>query len=56
MTLTLFLRKRDKGKQPMVQPMKQKKVPSRKERKVSTFIEKSSMNRKPVSQIVEERL
>lgn len=40
------IRKRDKGKQPMVQPKKQKKVPSRKERMVSTFIEKSSMNRK----------
>uniref|UniRef100_A0A8C2AJ32 RNA binding motif protein 28 n=1 Tax=Cyprinus carpio TaxID=7962 RepID=A0A8C2AJ32_CYPCA len=44
------IRKRDKGKQPMVQPKKQKKVPSRKERKGSSFIEKSSMNRKPVSQ------
>uniref|UniRef100_A0A9J8AQ63 RNA binding motif protein 28 n=1 Tax=Cyprinus carpio carpio TaxID=630221 RepID=A0A9J8AQ63_CYPCA len=49
------IRKRDKGKQPMVQPKKQKKVPSRKERKGSSFIEKSSMNRKPVSQRVEER-
>uniref|UniRef100_A0A8C1I834 RNA binding motif protein 28 n=1 Tax=Cyprinus carpio TaxID=7962 RepID=A0A8C1I834_CYPCA len=43
------IRKRDKGKQPMVQPKKQKKVPSRKERKGSSFIEKSSMNRKPNS-------
>uniref|UniRef100_A0A672LTN6 RNA-binding protein 28-like n=1 Tax=Sinocyclocheilus grahami TaxID=75366 RepID=A0A672LTN6_SINGR len=41
------IRKRDKGKQPMVQPKKQKKVPSRKERKGPTFIEKSSTNRKP---------
>ncbi|KAF4101199.1 RNA-binding protein 28 [Onychostoma macrolepis] len=39
------IRKRDKGKQPMVQPKKQKKVPSRNERKVSTFFEKSGMNR-----------
>uniref|UniRef100_A0A673GQU5 RNA-binding protein 28-like n=1 Tax=Sinocyclocheilus rhinocerous TaxID=307959 RepID=A0A673GQU5_9TELE len=40
------IRKRDKGKQPMVQPKKQNKGPSRKERKISTFTEKSSMNRK----------
>uniref|UniRef100_A0A673LK48 RRM domain-containing protein n=1 Tax=Sinocyclocheilus rhinocerous TaxID=307959 RepID=A0A673LK48_9TELE len=46
------IRKRDKEKQPMVQPKKQKKVPSRKERKGPTFIEKSSTNRKPVSQRV----
>uniref|UniRef100_A0A672PZB3 RRM domain-containing protein n=1 Tax=Sinocyclocheilus grahami TaxID=75366 RepID=A0A672PZB3_SINGR len=41
------IRKRDKGKQPMVQPKKQNKGPSRKERMISTFTEKSSMNRKP---------
>ncbi|XP_059421219.1 RNA-binding protein 28-like [Carassius carassius] len=43
------IRKRDKGKQPMVQPKKQSKGPSRKERKMSTFTEKSNMNRKQVS-------
>ncbi|XP_059362756.1 RNA-binding protein 28 isoform X1 [Carassius carassius] len=43
------IRKRDKGKQLMVQPKKLKKGPSRKERKGSTFMEKSSENRKPNS-------
>uniref|UniRef100_A0A8C1HMX5 RNA binding motif protein 28 n=1 Tax=Cyprinus carpio carpio TaxID=630221 RepID=A0A8C1HMX5_CYPCA len=40
------IRKRDKGKQPMVQPKKQNKGPSRNERKMSIFNEKSSMDRK----------
>uniref|UniRef100_A0A8C2PTZ6 RNA binding motif protein 28 n=1 Tax=Cyprinus carpio TaxID=7962 RepID=A0A8C2PTZ6_CYPCA len=40
------IRKRDKGKQPMVQPKKQNKGPSRNERKMSIFTEKSSMDRK----------
>ncbi|XP_051726807.1 RNA-binding protein 28 isoform X2 [Ctenopharyngodon idella] len=40
------IRKRDKGKQPMVQPKKPKKGPSRKDRNMSTFIEKRSMNSK----------
>ncbi|XP_077049745.1 RNA-binding protein 28 isoform X2 [Siphateles boraxobius] len=40
------IRQRDKGKQPMVQPKKPKKTPSRKDRNMSTFIEKRSINGK----------
>lgn len=56
MTPALFLRARDKGKRPIVQPKKPKKGPSKQGRKTSTFIEKSSMNRKQVSKRVEEIL
>ncbi|KAK2894537.1 hypothetical protein Q8A67_011766 [Cirrhinus molitorella] len=40
------IRNRDKGKQPMVQPRKPKKGLSKQERNMSTFIEKSSVNKK----------
>lgn len=56
MTLALFLRQRDKGKQPMVQPKKPKKGPSRKDRNMSTFIEERSINRKQASQRVKKRI
>ncbi|KAG1929452.1 RNA-binding protein [Pimephales promelas] len=46
------IRQRDKGKQPMVQPKTQKKGPSRKDRKMSTFIDKRSINVKQASQRV----
>ncbi|KTG43980.1 hypothetical protein cypCar_00010702 [Cyprinus carpio] len=50
------IRKRDKGKQPMVQPKKQNKGPSRNERKMSIFNEKSSMDRKQTGDCVNSLL
>ncbi|XP_026142984.1 RNA-binding protein 28-like isoform X1 [Carassius auratus] len=50
------IRKRDKGKQLMVQPKKLKKGPSRNERKGSTFIEKRKPNSRPAKRKFQNRV